>query len=304
MLLVDAIDEFLIEQRVRGNASSTVRDYTTKLNFFKDFAGNIDISKIDLHLCRSYYLHIAELQSNTVTVQTYIRSLRAFLNFLFNNELIEVDICRKFKLPKARKMLIDILTDDEIEALYSVFPSDSFYDLRNKLIVSLMLDSGLRLHEVVTAERRKLHLKERFIIVTGKGNKQRAVAFGLNTQNIFEKYLEICPDSDRLIIKVSTSGEVLPIEDTTIKQLFRKLKISSGIKRLHPHLLRHTFATRYLENGGNIFSLQLLLGHTSLEMVKNYLHLAQTRVRKDFVNYSPLDRYIDEIQAKKKPPQA
>ena len=178
MKLQDAIDEFLIEQRVRGNASSTVKDYQTKLTFFMNFVGNIDIEDIDLHLCRSYYLRIAELHSNTVTVQTYIRSLRAFLNFLFNNEYIEHDICRKFKLPKARKMLIDILTDDEIKSVYDVYSGEGFYDVRNRVILSLMLDSGLRLNEVVTAERRKLHLKERFIIVTGKGNKQRAVAFG------------------------------------------------------------------------------------------------------------------------------
>lgn len=294
MKLIDAIDEFLIEQRVRGNSSATVCDYQRKLRFFREFTGNIDIEDIDLHLCRSYYLKIAELHVNTVTVQTYIRSLRAFLNFLFNNEYIEYDICKKFKLPKARKMLIDVLTDEEIKSIYDVYPGEDFYDVRNRVILSLMLDAGLRLNEVVTAERRKLHLKDRFIIVTGKGNKQRAVAFGLNTQKMLEEYLKLCPDSDRLIIKVSTQGTAEPIIDTTIKQLFRKLKISSGVKRLHPHLLRHTFATRYLENGGNIFSLQLLLGHTSLEMVKNYLHLAQTRVRKDFVNYSPLDRHFDE----------
>ena len=303
MQLVDAIDEFLIEQRVRGNASSTLKDYETKLKFFMKFVGNVDVGDITLHVCRSYYLHIAELHENTVTVQTYIRSIRAFLNFLYNNEFIDTDLCRKFKLPKARQNVVDILTDDEIESILSVFSGDDFIDVRNRAILSLMLDSGLRLNEVVTALRRKLHLKERFIIVTGKGNKQRAVAFGINTQKTLERYLELAPDSERLIIKVSANGSSAPIINTTIKQIFRKLKISSGVARLHPHLLRHTFATRYLENGGNIFSLQLLLGHTSLEMVKKYLHLAQTRVRKEFVNYSPLDRHFDEILQRKKPPQ-
>ena len=96
-----------------------------------------------------------------------------------------------------------------------------------------------------------------------------------------------------MIIKESSEGRFEPVKETTIKDLFRKLKVKSGIDRLHPHLLRHTFATRYLENGGNIYSLQLLLGHTSLEMVKRYLHLANSKVRKDFVNYSPLDRVND-----------
>ena len=102
---------------------------------------------------------------------------------------------------------------------------------------------------------------------------------------------------------MSTSGDPEPIGEDTLKDLFRKLKIKADIPRLHAHLFRHTFATRYLENGGNIYSLQLLLGHSSLEMVKKYLHLAQNRVRKEFVNYSPMDRHIDLLESTKKPPQ-
>ncbi len=80
--------------------------------------------------------------------------------------------------------------------------------------------------------------------------------------------------------------------EATVKMMFRRLK--AVVPRIYPHLLRHTFATRYLENGGNIYSLQMLLGHTSLEMVKRYLHLAQRKVLREFVNYSPLDRFQSE----------
>lgn len=293
--LTDLIDEFLIEQSVRGNSKETLRDYRTKLRIFTEFTGNIDVKSIDLFMLRKYYLKLAETRSNTVTIQTYVRSLRAFLNWLYNNEYIEEDLCKKFKLPKARKNYIDILTDEEIGRVYEACSGEDLKSLRDRAIVSLMLDSGLRLGEVVSAERAKLHLEERCLIVTGKGNKQRAVAFGNTTQQHLREYLEKCPDVPPLIIKVSGKDAFSEVTACTVKEIFRDLKIASGISRLHPHLLRHTFATRYLENGGNIYSLQLLLGHSSLEIVKNYLHLCTTRVRNDFVNYSPLDRAVLDV---------
>ncbi len=83
-----------------------------------------------------------------------------------------------------------------------------------------------------------------------------------------------------------------PLEITTVKQLFRKLKKCADIPRLRPHLLRHTFAARYLENGGDIYSLQHILGHTSLEMVKKYVHLTDRKMAVYFPQYSPLDNLL------------
>lgn len=137
------------------------------------------------------------------------------------------------------------------------------------------------------------HFKIRFnnCIVTGKGNKQRAIAFGINTEDLIRRYLNLRKShSNLLLIKVSGDGLGEGITENTIKDMFRKIKKKSGVTRLYPHLLRHTFGTRYIENGGNMFSLQLLLGHTSLNMVKRYVHLANSKIRQEFVNFSPLDR--------------
>lgn len=294
MKLSEAVIEYLVEQSVRGNSKKTVEDYRRKLRFFQDFTGDVELSEITLTLCRSYYLEMSSRLDNSVTVQTYIRALRAFINWLYSSEYISEDICRKFKLPKAHRPLIDVLTDSEIFRIFNCFPGESLLELRNKAVISLMLDAGLRLNEVVTARITRLHLEERVLIVDGKGGKQRAVAFGITTQEILRKYIEKSHPDTFLIIKVSASDVGEPIQISTLKQLFRKLKRRSGVARLHPHLLRHTFATRYLENGGNIYTLQHLLGHTSLEMVKRYLHLATSKIHRDFVNYSPLDRVEKE----------
>lgn len=292
MTLSLAIEDFLIEQRVRGNSSATLVYYNHALGCFKRSIGDVELSEITLQICKDYYLNLADEQENSVTIQSYIRALRAFLNWLYENELIELDLCAKFKLPKATRKVIDVLTDEEITRIFAALEGDSWLDVRNKLILALMLDSGLRLNEVVTLQRRHVKLEERYLIVTGKGDKQRTVPFGDATAELLGEYMRITKDSkiSALLIKVSEiSFGHEPITDSAIKNMFKKLKKRADVPRLYPHLLRHTFATRYLENGGNIYTLQAILGHTSLEMVKRYLHLATNRIRRDFSRYSPLD---------------
>jgi len=294
MTLSEAILEFMIDQRTRGNSAATLSYYDNVLSFFSDFAGNIELIDLTLPLCRQYYLKLSDSGIKSVSIQSYIRGLRAFLNWLYRNEYIDTDICNKFRLPKATREIIDILTDEEIHHLFSSIGNRSWLALRNRLIIALMLDSGLRRHEVVTLTMSSVYFKDRYIIVKqGKGDKQRIVPFGEFTADILARYLkatEFNKDREALLIKVSDNRYGWdPITDVTLKQLFRKLKRRTGISKLHPHLLRHTFATRYLENGGNIYTLQAILGHTSLEMVKRYLHLASTRIRRDFPQFSPLD---------------
>ncbi|MBR2460679.1 MAG: tyrosine-type recombinase/integrase [Clostridia bacterium] len=150
----------------------------------------------------------------------------------------------------------------------------TFNGLRDYTVCTLMVDSGLRLHEIVTLERKHVHLDERYLIVTGKGDKQRIVPFGDFTARTLRAYDDArkswCPPIASFFVTVD--GE--PMIDTTLKDVFRRLKERSGIPRLHPHLLRHTFATKYLGNGGDVYTLQRILGHTTLDMVKKYLHLS------------------------------
>ena len=285
--LTEYFAKFILDKACDGLSENTLTDYYIKIDRFVKFVGEeLPLSSLDVDLCKSYYFNLRCQLGNTVTIQSYIRPLRAFLNWLHANDYIDVDICSKFRLPKAYKPIIDVLTDAEISRIYECFPNDAnVLHLRNKVILSLMLDCGLRLDEVVTAKRADLHLRERYLIVTGKGNKQRMVAFGAYTASILGRYSRVVPPSDVLLL---TSEEV-PITRDTIKNMFRRLRVQSGVSRLYPHLLRHTFATRYLENGGNIYALQQLLGHSTLDMVKKYLHLSQRRLVSDFERFSPID---------------
>lgn len=288
MTIENALAEFLLDQQIRGNSPRTVEFYQSCIGLFASYAEETHVAEITLSKLKGYYMHLHARKLASVTIQTYVRALRAFLSWCYQQEYIPVNLSEKFRLPKAQRKTIDILTDCEVHTLLSCFHLRYAVHLRNYCMCSLMLDSGLRMHEVSTLEIHSIHLAEGYAIVNGKGNKQRLVPLGIHTRKFLMKYISRRPastPSDILFLKVN--GD--PIVDGTIKQLFRKLKKQTGIPRLKAHLLRHTFATRYLENGGDIYSLQQILGHTSLEMVKRYIHTTTRKTVSKFSNYSPLD---------------
>lgn len=293
-MLQSYIDDFILEQRSRGNSSQTVQYYISCLYRFSVYIGDdFDLKNLTPKLLKQYVVHLSASELSSVSVQSYCRGLRSFLSWLYSQGFISVDLCNNFSLPKASRKVIDVLTDEEISRIFLSLDSSDWLCIRNSLIVSLMLDSGLRLNEVVTLRRDQINLKDKYLVVTGKGDKQRIVPFGKFTFNILERYLAAISssgDQEYLLIKMSeTLCGFEPITQATVKNMFRRLRVRSNVPRLYPHLLRHTFATRYLENGGNIYSLQAILGHSSLEMVKKYLHLATSRIRADFPKFSPLD---------------
>lgn len=293
MTITQAFGLFLDDQYLKGNSLHTITDYTNKLRPFLEQFGERELAELRPENLNEYARELRATHSNTITIQSYVRALRAFLNWLYLNDHVEADFCRKFRLPKARKAFINVLTDREIERVFAVYGDNSnVIHLRNRVILSLMLDAGLRLNEVVTARVTDLHIPEGYLIVTGKGSKQRAVSFGATTLEHLKAYLYAVTPSEALL--QTAEGE--PLTRDTLKNMFRKLKQKSGVQRLHPHLLRHTFATRYLENGGSIYTLKELLGHTTLKQTQAYLHVAQNRRHLDFARYSPLDNM-------KRPPQ-
>ena len=222
------------------------------------------------------------------TIKSYVKGIKAFISWLYKENYIFEDLSAKLALPKAEKKVINVLTDNEIKKLFSVFNTKTFVGIRNYCICALMLDSGLRKNEVVRMQLSDLHIAENYVIVKGKGNKQRIVPLGLKSQKYLVKYMVMRPAfvvSKALFLTKNYE----PIKQGTIDKEFKKLKKVFLTRRIYPHLLRHTFATRYLENGGNIYALQQILGHSSLDMVQKYVHLTQSKNAVYFTNFSPLD---------------
>ena len=156
-----------------------------------------------------------------------------------------------------------------------------------------MLDTGLRLTEVVTLKHLDVHLDKRYVKVLGKGDKERIVSFGTNCQRALLNY-----DQHYRVENQGQEAETFflcidghPMGAEGLRSLTERLSKSAGVPRLHPHLVRHTYATRFLLNGGNLFLLQQNLGHTSLEMVRRYLHIASRIAAQISQDFSPLDHF-------------
>jgi site-specific recombinase XerD len=163
---------------------------------------------------------------------------------------------------------------------------------RNYVIVFLMLDTGLRLGEITSATLSNFDSMEGLLKVMGKGRKERIVPMGKKSQIILSEYIKYVrsktakPDCTQLFI--SENGG--PVTENSLKLFFTRLKKESGISRVHAHLLRHTFAIKFLLNGGDIYSLKEILGHETLEMVSHYLHFTQAQLTARHREFSPMDR--------------
>jgi integrase/recombinase XerC/integrase/recombinase XerD len=277
MKLSKVIEEYLLEHQIQGHSLATVRYYRQNLTWFCDYLQNTDISDVTLSHAREYVLQLRERNVTSVTLQTYTRAIRGFLTWCYNEDYISENIPKKLKLPRATRKAIDVLTDIEISRLLDCIDTRRFIGLRDIVVVLLMLDSGMRLSEVLRVEYGKIHLESGYLIAHGRGNKERFVPLGLHTRKYLIKYLaQLPPMTEQAIIVVK--DKLTTANLSTIQDLFRRLKKRSGIPRLRPHLLRHTFATRYLSLGGDVYTLQAILGHTSLEMTKRYSHMIPDKI--------------------------
>lgn len=308
LTLKKALELFLMEQQLRGNTEKTIFNYERFLSYFIDYFGSdrlvteitvSDLKQYQLYLgdrdkIFNFKTNIKEKLSKT-SIQSYIRQLRAFLKWLYEETYINEDLTLRFKLPKAPKKEPLILSDDEIKLLYNSINDKTEFGLRNKCIISLMLDSGLRREEAIDLEIENIQFTQGLIKITGKGEKDRIVPLGLYTKKLLFKYLNgYRPMPEYPTNRIFLSQEKAPVSEDSIKMVMTRLKKKTGIKRLKPHLLRHTFATNYLMNGGDAFGLQLILGHTSLEMTRKYSHLASMYAVQKFKKRSKLDRLRSE----------
>ena len=303
--LENAIQQFLVDQELKGNTEKTINFYDNCLRYYKDFAGsNINVKDITIGNLNEYLLMLKKrpmLENHpykpkqdrpidNVSIQTYIRAVRSLLGWLYREGYIETNLQEKYKLPKATKKVVEILSDEEIELLMKTMKTTTEMGLRNSCIVALMLDCGLRRNEALSLDVNNVHISQGILKVAGKGQKERIVPMGVYTKKLLLKYISSYrskPEFDTN--KLFLSKDYSEMSENAIKQLFTRLRKRTNIDRLHPHILRHTFATKYLMNGGDIFSLQQILGHTDLSMVRKYSHLASAYIVNNHKAFSPLD---------------
>lgn len=198
-------------------------------------------------------------------------------------------------MPKAPAKIIEPLTPGEIQKIIDSIDIHSYTGIRNHAPLITLLDTGIRESEITGITLNNLNLQDGCIKVMGKGAKERIVPIGKYTQIVLSDYVKKTrpePTSDGCnALFLSQHGT--PITVNAIKLAFSRLSAKSGVNKLHAHLCRHTFAINYLLNGGDIFSLKEILGHTTLEMVNHYLHFNRAQITAQHRKFSPMDKLFN-----------
>lgn len=270
--------EFMQEQEVKDNSPKTIEWYSTNLQEFFAWLCSDDIKSLNVESYKKYIIYLHNYTKHdgkklaSSSVNSKIRAVRAFYNFAIENDYIP-DVSKKLKVPRVHNPEKEILEDFEIEKLMNSFADDNI-SLRNKCFAALMLDSGLRRGEPIKLRICDVDFKKSIMLINGKGSKQRFVPIGDVSKALLKLYkhevrYNALPNEPFFVDRFGN-----PCSDNLIKLAFQDLKEVTGIKRLHPHLLRHTFATLYLIDGGDLETLRLILGHSSITVTQNYLHLA------------------------------
>lgn len=197
----------------------------------------------------------------------------------------------KLKRPKLPQPVIEVLTDEEIDALRKGINTSSFSGSRQYIMV-LLLDTGIRASELCTLTLAKTFVNQGYMKVTGKGEKERHVPIGNSLIKALMRTISTWrpQPGDPSVGELALSPNGFPMTCDGLAQASKRLGKRVGSPRLRAHLLRRTFAVRYLMKGGDVMALRLILGHTTLEVTQVYMHLAENRVRLQHSRFSPLDR--------------
>ena len=304
-----AIDDYLLDHEGGNHSAKTLEWHRTALGLMRTYfekERNITlVGEIEAADITAWFAHMRKSPGghgkprSERTIQTYARSARAFFHWLVRCETIEENPFDRVTFPKVGKPLIQTIDADEFARLllacappHETGPIAERAAVRNRAILWVLYDTGIRVSELCGLRLGDFDRKHNILTFKGKGSKERRIALGNNCLRNLLYYLDKHrPDEEELAEWGSASETRLPLTKNGVTLLFKRLRELAGItgKRVSPHILRHSFAIRYLVLGNDPFSLQELLGHEDMTTVKNYMHMNDENIQSQKRKYSPGD---------------
>lgn len=288
-LIIDFIEHLEVE---RGRSQKTAENYHLYLMRLVEFAGDIEIDKIDEEMLRKWRLWLNRYKNDqddrlaTITQSYHLIALRSFLTYCSKRN-IETLSPEKIDLPKVRRKVVSWLQQDEVIRLFEAITPSTIIGLRDRAIVELLFSSGLRVSELVALNRSHINTKRREFTVRGKGQKDRAVFISQPAADKITEYLSARTDNlPPLFInyggrqEISTSGDFKRLSARSIQRLVSHYARLAGItKQVSPHTMRHSFATDLLMNGADLRSVQSMLGHSNIATTQVYTHVTDQHLK-------------------------
>ena len=294
----EVFNKYINYLEVERNVSPyTVRNYTTDLLDFFNFLrtkGISSLKEVDKHTLRDYLSQLMEQGLVRASIARKLSAIRSFYRYLLREEIISTSPVASTSSPKLDKRLPSFLTIEEMLRLLEAPDLSTPQGQRDRALLELLYASGLRVSELVNLNLEQANLDSREIRVRGKGSKERVVLMGEPAAEALRAYLKqgrpkLFASKIRMTnaLFINRYGERLP--ERRVQRILEKYANIAGIdKGVHPHMLRHTFATHLLDGGADLRVVQELLGHASLSSTQIYTHVTKSQARKVYLSAHPM----------------
>jgi integrase/recombinase XerD len=293
LTLKEMFQRFMNYKKTESLTRTTINDYHIHFGYLIDYLeGDLYREEITLEVFRGYIGHMLHDKGlSPVTANVRIRTMRAFIRYCFLEGYIDEPIHDRFKPVKTQEDTLESFSPTEVKQLMSVIDELTYVGFRDKVMMLVMLDTMVRASELLSMRRTNVDLKAGEIKLEPhetKTKRARIVPLSLKSIKLLEEYLVETEDFGEETLFLTYDGR--PIAGNTWRKRLMELGDLAGIinKRVSPHTFRHTGALFYILNGGDPFSLQKILGHTDMSMVRKYIQMTNTDVKKQHNQFSPI----------------
>lgn len=292
--LSSAADIFIDSCRFRNLSPNTIIFYRDRLKVFRGFceraSGSRDISAISTGVIRDFIVWLMEQGVSAKTINHNLQALRTFFNFLVDEGFLAHSPAERVRPQKVGKRMVRTLSREQISLILDTCDRSRFIGLRNYTIILILFDTGLRVSELASLLLSDIDWHSNLLRVVGKGDKERHVPLGATVRKALREYLmrrATVEQEEHLFL--NQFGQ--PMNRHSIRKEVVKVAASAGIGgvRVTPHIFRHSFAKEWIISGGDPFSLQMILGHTTQQMVSRYVTLAKEDLKFQHRKHSPVD---------------
>lgn len=298
------VDGFLLTAAARGLSDHTLADYQNTFRLFiLHLKDDVAISSIASKQVEVFLAAHTERVSNK-TLLNYHTGLSALWSWAVNQKLAKENIVRLVPPPKPEIRKIVPFTEQEAKLLLGALERSKAYSRpgkrvsdhalqgaeRNRLIILLLLDCGMRASELCQLQLQHVDVRNHRVMVLGKGAKERILPFSSRTGGVLWRYLAQIPGLEQTS-PIFTTSVGYPLDGNQLRRILARIGDRAKVADVHPHRFRHTFAIQFLRNGGDPYTLQMLLGHSTMDMVRRYLDLAQTDLERAHKRASPVDNW-------------
>jgi integrase/recombinase XerC len=263
----------------KRTSSHTVTAYKKDLDQFVQFCtemvGVFDVKEADDKLVRSWIVQLMEQKYTPRSVSRKISTIKAFFRFLLKNDVVQMNPATNVTLPKIRKKLPNFFEEEHLHHLLDDgWFTDDFKGIRDKLIITLLYGTGIRLSELLKLKERDLNMKECLIKVLGKRQKERVIPYPRSMNPLLHLYIstrnhEIGPSPEALL----TTDKGAPVYEKLIYRVVTEyMEKVTSLEKKSPHVLRHSYATHLLNRGADLNAVKELLGHSNLSATEVYTH--------------------------------